>query len=278
MKQILQYQMKNDLPLSENSSMILNEHLQMPNAAGFEVYEHFFLSSFHWYDIKKSKTSRISIYMDEKNLYFFIEDKDLQTKMKNTLFNSLHQSNSETLRRFFVELISDDMVYLDRFEEQITDAEDKAIQDEQQNYLDKIIAFRKQLLSLKHYYSQLQIIFDGLLENENSYFDDETLRKLTIVHNRVDRLQLSVLNLRDYVTQMREAYQAQIDIEQNKLMKIFTLVTAVFLPLTLMVGWYGMNFKNMYELNSDYGYPLFIVVSILICITLLIYFKKKKWF
>ena len=59
--------------------------------------------------------------------------------------------------------------------------------------------------------------------NENKFFDDEALRKLNIIHNRIDRLQLGVLNLRDYVTQMREAYQSQIDIEQNNLMKIFTL-------------------------------------------------------
>lgn len=76
---------------------------------------------------------------------------------------------------------------------------------------------------------------------------------------------------------MREAYQSQIDIEQNSLMKFFTLITAIFLPLTLMVGWYGMNFKNMPELASRYGYPVFIVVSILVSIFLIRYFKKKKW-
>ena len=77
---------------------------------------------------------------------------------------------------------------------------------------------------------------------------------------------------------MRDAYQAQIDIEQNNLMRIFTVITAVFLPLTLMVGWYGMNFKYMPELEWQYSYPVFIVVSVLVCIVLLIIFKKKKWF
>ena len=77
---------------------------------------------------------------------------------------------------------------------------------------------------------------------------------------------------------MREAYQAQIDIEQNNIMKLFTLITAIFLPLTLMVGWYGMNFKYMYELDSIYGYPVFIVVSFIVCVLLILYFKKKRWF
>ena len=78
--------------------------------------------------------------------------------------------------------------------------------------------------------------------------------------------------------QLVEAYQAQIDIEQNNLMKIFTVITAIFLPLTLMVGWYGMNFKYMYELDSVYRYPVFIICSIIVCIVLIIYFKKRHWF
>lgn len=93
------------------------------------------------------------------------------------------------------------MEYIDKIEESITDTEDHALQNKTNDYLDQIIKFRKQLLHLKHYYNQLQVIFDGFLENENKLFDSESLRKLTIIHNRIDHLQLSVSSLRDYVTQ-----------------------------------------------------------------------------
>ena len=76
---------------------------------------------------------------------------------------------------------------------------------------------------------------------------------------------------------MREAYQSQIDIEQNELMKLFTVVTVIFQPLTLLVGWYGMNFSGMPELAWKYGYPVFIIVSAVIVLILILYFKKKKW-
>lgn len=280
MNKIFKFEQINSNELNINTINILNEHLTKHNATVFEVYENYILVSFDYFNSKSriAKQKRILLYFDFNNLLIFIEDHKLFNKFDQLFKENFHRSNQELLRLFFIELISEDMENIDEFEKIITIAEDNAIKDSKKDYLNKIIKFRKQLLNLKHYYNQLQVIFDGLLENENKFFDDEALRKLNIIHNRIDRLQLGVLNLRDYVTQMREAYQSQIDIEQNNLMKIFTLITAIFLPLTLMVGWYGMNFKYMPELNSLYGYPIFIAGSIIVSIVLLIYFKKKHWF
>ena len=178
------------------------------------------------------------------------------------------------LRGFFTALLENDMDFIDSWENSITEAEDQALAGDTKDYLGKIIEYRKELLRLKRYYTQLQVIFDGLLDNENGLLSGEALRHLGIIDSRIDRCYRGVLNLRDYVTQMREAYQSQIDIEQNSLMKFFTLITAIFLPLTLMVGWYGMNFQNMPELQS--GYPGVIFASVLVVLLLILYFKKKK--
>ena len=145
------------------------------------------------------------------------------------------------------------------------------------DYIHKIIAYRKALLRLKRYYEQLDAIFDNLILNENGMLTPDGLSHFRILASRTSRYLENVVNLRDYVTQMREAYQSQIDIEQNNLMRLFTVITAIFLPLTLMVGWYGMNFKNMPEMDWVYAYPVFIGVSVIICVSMLIYFKKKKW-
>ena len=103
------------------------------------------------------------------------------------------------------------------------------------------------------------------------------MRHFSILQNRAERFRSIVLNLRDYVTQMREAYQSQIDIQQNQLMRLFTVITAIFLPLNLLVGWYGMNFKNMPELAWRYGYLGVIIISVIICVFLIIWFKKRRW-
>ena len=96
--------------------------------------------------------------------------------------------------------------------------------------------------------------------------------------HRVELLQNHVHLLRENVLQIRELYQSMQDARQNKIMVVITIVTTIFLPLTLITGWYGMNFVYMPELQWRYGYFAVIMISLIIVIAEIIYFKKKKFF
>ena len=76
---------------------------------------------------------------------------------------------------------------------------------------------------------------------------------------------------------MREMHQTQLDMRQNQIMKILTIVTTVFLPLSLIAGWYGMNFVNMPELTAQHGYLAVCIISVVCIIVELVIFKWKKW-
>ena len=128
------------------------------------------------------------------------------------------------------------------------------------NYIREIIEMRKRLMVLKRYYEQLSDIAEDICENENELIREKTMKFFRIFQSRVERLYQEVLNLRDYITQVREAYQAQVDINLNNIMKLFTVITAIFLPLTLIVGWYGMNLQ-MPEYGWRFGYPVIIGIS-----------------
>lgn len=253
-------------------------YIKEQQTEAFESFENFNLLAFDWYDITCDKifAEKIMIYMDREDLFFLCENSHVYDKVNSLVVQG--QSNERVLYMFFVGLLKNDMSYLDKFETDITNTEDEALSQSGKDYLDKIVEYRKELLRLKRYYEQLSAIFDNLTANDNGIISKDGVRHLLILSNRILRFHSSVLNIRDYITQMREAYQAQIDIEQNKIMKIFTLITAVFLPLTLLVGWYGMNFKNMPELSWEYGYAVMILISLSICVFLLAYFKRKKWF
>ena len=103
------------------------------------------------------------------------------------------------------------------------------------------------------------------------------LARLEVLGRRTGRYLQKVCALQELVAQLREAYQSQLAIQQNDLMRVFTIVTVLFLPLTLITGWFGMNFVNMPELRSEWGYPVIIAASILLVAGLLWFFRHKKW-
>jgi magnesium transporter len=94
--------------------------------------------------------------------------------------------------------------------------------------------------------------------------------------NRVERLYNLASYLRDYTEQLGDIYHLQLEAKQNRIMTVLTVVSTIFMPLTLITGWFGMNFRYMPELESPWAYPIVIAVSVLIIVFSLIYFRKKK--
>lgn len=184
----------------------------------------------------------------------------------------------QVLYLFFAHLTEHDAEALDDMEETITGLED-AMTDAPPppDTTTRVSQLRKRLLVLKRYYEALFNLLEDLEENWNGLFSKAQLRAFRIQTNRADRLNNAVHNLRDYVTQVRESYQNQLDIKLNQTMNLFTVITAIFLPLTLLAGWYGMNF-NMPEYSQPWAYPVLIGVSILTVIVTIALFKRRKWF
>ena len=79
------------------------------------------------------------------------------------------------------------------------------------------------------------------------------------------------------VTGMLDIYLSSISYRLNAVMKVLTVITTIFMPLTFIVGIYGMNFQYMPELESRWGYPAVLLVMVSIAASMLIFFKRKKW-
>lgn len=257
-------------------------HIRENQIESFEGFETFDLLVFDWYDIRSSRTalSEVLIYVDKNNIFFICSDEEGVRhckKLVDTILTEAPATSEQLLYRFFIRLFRGDMDYLDQFEGKINEMLTALLSDELDNVPQKIMAQRRELLRLKHYYEQIDTIFDEMAINDNRLLSPKTIKSITILGARTDRYLNKVYNLQELVSQIQETYQSQLSIQQNNLMKIFTVVTAVFLPLTLLVGWYGMNFSNMPELHWQYGYPMIIVVSIGIVVAMVCYFKHKKW-
>ena len=116
-----------------------------------------------------------------------------------------------------------------------------------------------------------------LEENENGFFSEDKLRYIRLFMNLIDRRRDYAASLRGFAMQVHDLYHAHLEMKQNRIMTLLTVITTIFMPLTLIVGWYGMNFRYMPELEWRFGYPVVIIVSIAVVTGCLLFFRKKKW-
>ena len=254
-------------------------YLRQGKTETFEGFADFYLLAFDWYDVSSPETGteKVLIYLDKEDLFFFCEGSRSLNRFREE--PAEEADNESALYQFFANLLKSDTEELDAFEAAITEDEDGAVlQTGRYDYMSRIVGYRKELLRRKRYYEQLTAIFENLAADDERLLTRSAQRHFSNLQNRTDRFLRTVLSLREYITQMREAYQAQLDLQQNELMRLFTVITAVVLPLTLLAGWYGMNFQGMPELSWKYGYPAVIALGVLICTGLMLWFKKKGWF
>lgn len=242
----------------------------------FESFSDFNIVAFEWNDevCKGSRCARMFAYLDREDFFVFCKDDDALAKAQDIFREK--ETSERAFTEFFSRLLKDDTDYLNDIEDRITSTDDDILLNYKKSHLKDIIEFRKELLALKRYYEQFVIIFEDTAENENGLLSKDIVRRLDVLANRAHRFVSDIINMQDRVSQMREAYQAQIDIEQNQIMKVFTTVTVIFLPLTLLVGWYGMNFQ-MPEYRWNLSYPMIILASVLLGAGLYFYFRKKDW-
>lgn len=171
------------------------------------------------------------------------------------------------------EIVKGDFVYLEGLEKKLAELEGKLIEEEKLNCSKDIIRYRRKFMVMKRYYEQ----FLDAVSEIGELCSGEEKASYDKLANNLEKLSEDVLNLRDFVSQVREAYQAQIDISLNSVMKFLTVVTSIFMPLSFIAGWFGMNLK-MPEVELDWGYFIPIGLTLFTAIASILWFRKRKWF
>ena len=216
-------------------------------------------------------------YLSEHELYL-VEECHFLMGYLNKMAEGTYEGYSfrQILLALFEELLQDEVLYLQKQEEHLAGLEEELLKKIPDYFYEMIMKYRKRFNVFHAYYEQLMNMGDVMQTSVNGGLSEEEKAQWQLFSNRAERLHDHVEMLREYLVQIRELYQSLIAVQQNKVMSILTVVTTIFLPLTLIAGWYGMNFPNMPEFGWKYAYPVVIVVSICIIAGEIIYFKKKK--
>ena len=231
-------------------------------------------------DDLSAEDSKFAFVLDEKGI-IFIDDSGKANELIESI-KKVKKWKFPSLERFIYDfldqIVIDDLRLMEKYERELDKMEKTIMEEEDDDFPSvRLNDIRSDIRDLRIHYEQLMDLGQELEENENNFFKQENLRYFRLFLNRMARLHDTSTSLREYTMQLRDQYKAHLDIKQNRIMTVLTVVTTIFMPLTLIVGWYGMNFRYMPELEWRWGYPLIIAISLLVATGSLLFFKKKKW-
>lgn len=172
---------------------------------------------------------------------------------------------------------------LERFGEKIDDLEDNIFEKQSTQSISLIHEIKRDLVTIRRALWPLREVVNSLIRDSNQTVTDETKIYLRDCYDHTVRIIDLVETYRELCSDLMDLYLSIISNKMNEVMKVLTIISTIFIPLTFIVGVYGMNFNteispwNMPELHSYYGYPIVMLVMLIIALGLLRYFEKKGW-
>jgi magnesium transporter len=168
-------------------------------------------------------------------------------------------------------------VILETQGESIETLEEELLRNPTPEILRVIHAVKHELLFLRRAVWPLREVINGLQRGESALVRDATRVYLRDVYDHAVQVIDSIETFREMVSSMLDVYLSSISYRTNAVMKVLTIITTIFMPLTFIAGVYGMNFKYMPELEWRWAYPVALFVMAAIAFFMLVFFRKKHW-
>lgn len=233
-------------------------------------------------ETKEIEREQISIYLKGQTVITFQEDvSDLFKPIRNRLQKAegkIRKLKADYLTYALIDHIVDNYyVSLDAYEENIERLEEEILVNLQQSTKKKIYTLKLQGLKTKKSVSPLREVINTFVKSDHPFIAETTYPFLRDLYDHV--LQTIEMNetYRDTVNGLYDLYASEIGFKTNRIIQVLTIVSTVFIPLTFLAGIYGMNFKNMPELEWDYGYFILWGIMIFMVMLSLYFFRRKNW-
>jgi len=254
--------------------------------SGVEIYDGYTFTELRIVDRSDpgAKDDCVALYIT-KDLFLVVDVQDWDKSTQQRFLSALRRfpPQSMTLEKlvfaFLEALVAGDNAVLETLGGELSDLEETLLRgDADKDFNMTLLALKNRLLRAHNYYEQLLDITEAVEENENELFDSDSLMYISNIAKKIQRLREDADALSGAVVHLQDAHSAQMDISLNKTMKLFTVITSIFFPLTIIVGWYGMNFQYMPEFSWRFGYLYVILLSVVVVFAFIFIGKRKKWF
>lgn len=230
--------------------------------------------------ILKQEQIAFMIYRD-KLISFRYKDTGVFDEIKGRLKDgtALRKNNPDDLLYALLDIVVDKyFVIMEELGNRLDDLEDETLEDPDKELLEKIYLLKRDLISIRNILWPMRNAISSISKNEYDIINGNTIYYFRDIYDHI--IQIVDINetYREIASSMLEIYLSSIGNKTNEVMKVLTIFSTIFIPLTFIAGVYGMNFRYMPELYWKYSYPGFWIISIITTIYMLRFFKKKGWF
>jgi magnesium transporter len=174
-------------------------------------------------------------------------------------------------------IVDNYFIILEQLGEKTEMLEEELVTNPTPDTLQIIHDLKREMIFLRKSVWPLREVISGLERADSSLIKESTGVYLRDVYDHTIQVIDTVETFRDILSGMLDIYLSSISNRMNEVMKVLTIIATIFIPLTLIAGIYGMNFQHMPELGWRWGYPMVWIVMILIGISMLVYFRRRRW-
>ena len=236
------------------------------------------------YNDKSSQieTEQVSLILGSNFVFSFQENQgDVFDPVRERIRNGkgrIRKMGADYLTYALLDLIVDNyFAIMEQLGERIEFLEEELVAQPVPKTLQTIHQLKRELIFLRKAVWPLREVVSGLGREELALVKETTRVFLRDLYDHTIQVIDTIETFRDMISGMLDIYLSSVSNRLNSVMKVLTIIATIFMPLTFLAGIYGMNFKYFPELEWRWSYPVFWLVSILISVSMLLYFKKKNW-
>jgi len=227
---------------------------------------------------------QVSLLLNKQSVVSFQEEKlpgDAFDPVRRRLRNNegpVRQAGPDYLAYSLLDAVVDGYFgVVEQLGERVEDLEEELVARPGRGTLQRIHGLRHELLTLRKAIWPLREVVSELQRGNSPLVAPATVIYLRDLHDHVFRVIDNVETLREMVAGMIDIYLSSVSNRLNEVMKVLTIIATIFIPLTFVVGVYGMNFRYMPELSSPWGYPAVLVLMAATAGGMLVYFRRRGW-
>ena len=255
---------------------------QVQQRPKFKQYDDYQFIVFHALDLKTLESEEVDIFIGDDFIVTFHRERyeEIDT-IKRKLFNETIEINEpkDILLHILDDIVDNYFPFIYDIEDKVFNFEDRHNLDiTTKTLIDDTFDLRQELLIIKRTVQPMKDLVYRMREGKVLHLSEQQFLYITHINDHLMKQMEMVDSSREMTSDIRDNYISLNSFKMNNIMKILTIYSVVFMPLTLIAGIYGMNFTNMPELEWHDGYYIVLVIMAVIAIIMLIVFKKKRWF